>query len=47
MWRYLFPKTRYRKPRFLNRTRPKGWLAPSLIALKFLIILKLKGKSIC
>lgn len=21
---------RYRKPRFLNRTRPKGWLAPSL-----------------
>ncbi|NEO38252.1 MAG: HNH endonuclease [Moorea sp. SIOASIH] len=25
-------KTRYRKPRFLNRTRPKGWLAPSLIS---------------
>jgi len=23
-------KTRYRKPRFLNRTRPKNWLAPSL-----------------
>ena len=23
-------KTRYRKPRFLNRTRPKGWIAPSL-----------------
>jgi 5-methylcytosine-specific restriction endonuclease McrA len=23
-------KTRYRKPRFNNRTRPKGWLAPSL-----------------
>jgi 5-methylcytosine-specific restriction endonuclease McrA len=23
-------KTRYRKPRFLNRTRPKAWLAPSL-----------------
>ncbi|MBW4624648.1 MAG: RRXRR domain-containing protein [Brasilonema octagenarum HA4186-MV1] len=23
-------KTRYRQPRFLNRTRPKGWLAPSL-----------------
>ena len=23
-------KMRYRKPRFLNRTRPKGWLAPSL-----------------
>lgn len=22
--------TRYRKPRFLNRTRPSGWLAPSL-----------------
>ena len=25
-------KTRYREPRFLNRTRPKGWLAPSLIS---------------
>jgi 5-methylcytosine-specific restriction endonuclease McrA len=24
-------KTRYRKPRFLNRTRPVGWLAPSLL----------------
>jgi len=23
-------KTRYRKARFLNRTRPQGWLAPSL-----------------
>ena len=23
-------KTRYRKPRFLNRARPQGWLAPSL-----------------
>ena len=23
-------KTRYRQPRFLNRTRPSGWLAPSL-----------------
>ncbi len=23
-------KTRYRKPRFRNRTRPDGWLAPSL-----------------
>ncbi|MHC5771767.1 MAG: RNA-guided endonuclease IscB [Nostoc sp.] len=23
-------KTRYRKPRFLNRNRPDGWLAPSL-----------------
>lgn len=22
--------TRYRQPRFLNRTRPKGWLAPSI-----------------
>ncbi|MHC5828208.1 MAG: RNA-guided endonuclease IscB, partial [Nostoc sp.] len=22
--------TRYRQPRFLNRTRPEGWLAPSL-----------------
>ncbi|NEO01370.1 MAG: HNH endonuclease, partial [Moorea sp. SIO3I7] len=25
-------KTRYRKPRFLNRTRPQGWLAPSLMS---------------
>lgn len=25
-------KTRYRAPRFLNRTRPKGWLAPSIIS---------------
>ncbi|WP_017661710.1 RRXRR domain-containing protein, partial [Baaleninema simplex] len=25
-------KTRYRKPRCLNRTRPKGWLPPSLNA---------------
>lgn len=24
-------KTRYRKPRFLNRTRPAGWLPPSLM----------------
>lgn len=23
-------KTRYRKPRFLNRTKPEGWLAPSI-----------------
>jgi len=23
-------KTRYRAPRFINRTKPKGWLAPSL-----------------
>ncbi|WP_204104769.1 MULTISPECIES: RRXRR domain-containing protein, partial [Spirulina sp. CCY15215] len=23
-------KTRYRQARFLNRKRPKGWLAPSL-----------------
>lgn len=27
-----FRKTRYRKPRFLNRKRQKGWLAPSLEA---------------
>jgi 5-methylcytosine-specific restriction endonuclease McrA len=25
-------KTRYRKPRFDNRTRPKGWLPPSLVS---------------
>jgi 5-methylcytosine-specific restriction endonuclease McrA len=25
-------KTRYRKPRFENRRRPKGWLAPSLMS---------------
>ena len=25
-------KTRYRKPRFDNRTRPKGWLPPSLMS---------------
>lgn len=25
-------KTRYREARFLNRTRPKGWLPPSLMA---------------
>ncbi len=25
-------KTRYRQPRFLNRTRPKGWLPPSLVS---------------
>ena len=25
-------KTRYRKPRFSNRTRPDGWLAPSVQA---------------
>ena len=25
-------KTRYRKPRFLNRTRPVGWLPPSLMS---------------
>jgi 5-methylcytosine-specific restriction endonuclease McrA len=25
-------KTRYRPARFLNRTRPKGWLAPSLMS---------------
>ena len=26
-----YRKTRYRPARFLNRTRPKGWLAPSLM----------------
>ncbi|MCP4106419.1 MAG: hypothetical protein GY749_12945 [Desulfobacteraceae bacterium] len=42
-------RLRYRKPRFLNRTRPKGWLPPSLLSrvlnietwaerLKYLII---------
>ncbi|MBF0344358.1 MAG: RRXRR domain-containing protein [Nitrospirae bacterium] len=25
-------KTRYRQPRFDNRTRPKGWLPPSLMS---------------
>ncbi|MCP4347737.1 MAG: HNH endonuclease [Desulfobacterales bacterium] len=25
-------RMRYRKPRFLNRTRPKGWLPPSLMS---------------
>ncbi len=25
-----YRKTRYRKPRFLNRRRPEGWLAPSI-----------------
>ena len=25
-------KTRYRKPRFLNRKRPEGWLAPCLMS---------------
>ena len=25
-------KTRYRQPRFLNRKKPKGWLAPSLMS---------------
>ena len=28
-------KTRYRKPRFNNRTKPKGWLAPSLMSRVF------------
>ncbi len=28
-------KTRYRKPRFLNRKRPEGWLAPSLMSRVF------------
>ena len=27
--------TRYRQPRFLNRTRPKGWLPPSLMSRVF------------
>jgi len=27
-----YRKTRYRKPRFLNRTRPAGWIAPSLMS---------------
>jgi 5-methylcytosine-specific restriction endonuclease McrA len=27
-----FRHTRYRKPRFLNRKRPKGWLPPSLLS---------------
>jgi hypothetical protein len=30
--------TRYRQPRFLNRTRPKGWLPPSLMSRVFNII---------
>ncbi len=25
-------KLRYRQPRFLNRTRPQGWLPPSLVS---------------
>ena len=29
--RRRFRNTRYRKPRFLNRTRPEGWLPPSLL----------------
>ncbi|MGB3512813.1 MAG: RNA-guided endonuclease IscB [Microcoleaceae cyanobacterium] len=28
-------KTRYRKPRFLNRKHPKGWLPPSLMSRVF------------
>ncbi|AOY79081.1 RNA-guided endonuclease IscB [Moorena producens JHB] len=28
-------KTRYRKPRFLNRKRPEGWLPPSLMSRIF------------
>ena len=27
-----FRHTRYRKPRFNNRTKPKGWLAPSILS---------------
>lgn len=30
-------KTRYRKARFLNRTKPKGWLAPSLMHRVFTV----------
>lgn len=30
-------KTRYRKPRFLNRTRPNGWLAPSVCIVELKI----------
>ncbi|OLT58582.1 RNA-guided endonuclease IscB [Moorena bouillonii] len=31
-------KTRYRQPRFLNRKRPDGWLAPSLMSRVYNII---------
>jgi len=31
-------KTRYRKPRFLNRTRPQGWLSPSIRSKKDAIV---------
>ncbi len=31
-------KTRYRKPRFLNRKRPSGWLAPSLMSRVYNIL---------
>ena len=31
-------KTRYRKPRFLNRSRPEGWLAPSLMSRVYNIL---------
>ncbi|MGK0290762.1 MAG: hypothetical protein ACI86H_002224 [bacterium] len=31
-------KTRYRKPRFLNRTRPNGWLSPSIKSKKDAIV---------
>ncbi len=39
-------KTRYRKPRFLNRSKPQGWLPPSLqsrIDNSFMWIDKFKG----
>lgn len=29
-----YRKTRYRKPRFLNRRRPEGWVSPSIRQLK-------------
>ena len=31
-------KTRYRKPRFLNRRRPEGWLPPSLMSRVYNIL---------
>lgn len=35
-------KTRYRKPRFLNRTRPEGWLPPSIQSKKDAIVRTIK-----
>lgn len=41
-------KTRYRPPRFLNRTRPKGWLPPSLMSRVYNITTWVKRiKAIC